>query len=215
VTAESSPRPPVRRQLRVLGILSGAAEAGFDPLAVRQLHSIAYFADALAPVWDLEILDAQLLKRREGPTSPALQRDIDLLVGSGVIEVSSVKHSEDADGLWRLDADYSLNSGFAEPILAAAREFAHFDLELRYVREVALALSGLGALGIEQATALDASYGNERVDFGDMVDIEDQSRNPTAQVAERFEQLLRPEVSISNAEQIHLYVDALYSRLSN
>lgn len=203
----------VRRQLRVVSIVRAAADAGFDPLPLRQLHAIAYFADALAPVWGLDIIDAQLLKRREGPTSPALQRDVDLLVGSGVLAVCSVRHTEDADGYWGLDATYSLNTAFSDPILSQMRAFEQFASELLYVREVAFALSGLGALGIAEAPAIDASYGNALIDFGDMVDIGDADRNNTAKVARRFEDLLRPTVAITDAEQINLYVDALFQRL--
>jgi hypothetical protein len=167
-------------------------------------------------VWGLRILDAQLLKRREGPTSPLVQRDIDRLVGEGVINASSVRHAADAEGLWRLDAAYSLNGELADPILAAARSFHDFALELDYLREVVFALSSLGAIGIAGASAADASYGNELVDLGGMVDIAGDSsqENLTAQVATRFGELMHPDIALSDSEKVHLYVRELYRRLA-
>jgi hypothetical protein len=212
----SSALAHVRRQLRLIGILSAAESSGLFPLPARQLHTIGYFADALAPVWGLRIIDAQLLKRREGPTSPLLQNDVDRLVGQGVVKASSVRHSEDAEGLWRLDADYALNRELAAPIIDAARSFQRFDLELDYLQEVVLALSGFGALGIVGASAADASYGDEMVDLGGMVDIAEvgSMANQTARVANRFGDLALPEIELSDAEKIHLYMRELYGRLT-
>lgn len=204
----------VRRQLRLVAILSAAREAGLDPLPARQLHAVAYFADALAPVWGLRILDTQLLKQREGPTSPILQRDVDLLVGRGILVAASVRHVEDADGNWRLDAHYTLNDKFVNPILDAANKLEL--TELPYVREVVFAMSGLGLLGIARASALDASYGSELVDIGGMVDIgsDPSSLNDTARVAMRFGVLMESQVKLSAAEEVHLYVLELYKRIS-
>jgi hypothetical protein len=213
--AATEPLQHVRRQLRLIAILAAAETAGLTPLPARQLHTVGYFADALAPVWGLRILDAQLLKRAEGPTSQILQHDVDRLVGRGILTVSSVGYSEDADGLWRLDADYSLNLELAQPIIDAARPFASFALELEYLREVVFAMSGLGVLGIGAASAADASYGNRLIEFGDVVDIESRSSEPnqSARVAIRFGELMAPEIALSDAEKVHLYVRELYVRL--
>ena len=77
MSTAAAPLPDVRRQLRVIAILAGAEAAAITPLPARQLHAVGYFADVLAPVWGLQILDPKLLKRSEGPTSPALQADVD------------------------------------------------------------------------------------------------------------------------------------------
>lgn len=211
----TEPLQNVRRQLRLVAILAAAETAGLTPLSARQLHTVGYFADALAPVWGLRILDAQLLKRAEGPISQVLQHDVDRLVGRGVLTVSSVGYSEDAEGLWRLDAAYSLNLELAQPIIESTQPFASFALEFEYLREVVFAMSGLGALGISAASAADASYGDRLIEFGDVVDIESHRSEPnqSARVAIRFGELMAPEIALSDAEKVHLYVRELYARL--
>jgi len=205
----------IRRTVRLVGLLSAAEAAGLVPLPARQLHTVGYFADALAPVWGLRILDAHVLKLQGGPTSPLLQADLDRLVGMGVVTVSEVRHAEDADGLWRLDGDYSLNWDFARPILDKANSFDRFAVELEFLREVVFALSGLGAVGIVSAGTLDASYGDAMVGPKGMVDLAGDATesNPTARVAIRFRELLQPEIELSDAEMVHLYVRELYNRL--
>lgn len=211
-----TPLGQLRRQLRVVAILSAAHRAGLTPLPARQLHTIAYFADALAPVWDLRILDAQLLKRREGPMSPELQHDVDRLVGMGLLVPSAVQHRMDQDGLWRLDAEYVLNEAFSDRVLDVASTLPALMEQIEFVREVVYAVSGLGDTGIPAATSKDASYGDELVDFGDVVDIATvgASENATAQVARRFGVLMREE-GFSSAEMIHFYVRELYKRVAN
>ncbi len=207
----------IRRQLRLLAILSAAEDTGLVPVPASQLHVIAYFADALAPVWSLRIIDEQLLKRQSGPMSPLLQQDLDLLVGRGVVAAHSVRHIVDADGSWRLDANYELHQEFACPIIAKAtgfsREVVHFD----FVREVVYAIAGLGLLGITAAPASDAAYGDSLVDFGGLLDIGELPRygNQTVRVARRFGELADDDVSLTGAEMVHLYVRELYNRLDH
>lgn len=207
----------VHRRVRVVSILSGARDAGLTPLPSRQLHAVAYFADALAPVWDLRILDSQLLKRREGPSSPALQRDVDALVGAGVLRADSLRHAKDADGVWRLEANYDLDPKLSAPILEASASYPQTGLELRFVREVVYALSGLGVLGIVPASTEDASYADRQVDFGSMLSIggETVDANPSARVAMRIGDLMESEVELTDAEEIHLYVRELHKRVSH
>jgi hypothetical protein len=205
----------LRRRLRLIAILSAAENAGLIPLSVRQLHTVGYFADALAPVWGLRILDAHVLKLREGPSSPRLQADLDRLVGMGVVGATAIRHVKDDEGRWRLDADYALNWSFAKPILEKAATFERFAVEAGFLREVVFALSSLGALGMVGAGSLDASYGDEMVGPRGMVDLAaEEASNPSTRVALRFRELLQPEVDLSNSEMVHLYVRELHNRLT-
>ena len=207
----------VRRQLRIVSILSAAEIAGIAPLPAVPLHTIAYFTDALAPVWGLRILDAQLLKRRAGPMSPILQHDVDLLVTRGVVTADDVRHVPDGDKTWRLDAQYSLNGPYAQPILAAVDRFEAQAQQHAFVREVVNAVSGLGLDGISKASATDAAYSDVMVDFGGLLDIggSAQESNLSAQVALRFGQLSQPWASLTSSEMVHLYVRQLYARLTS
>lgn len=205
----------LRRQLRIVAILAGSERAGLTPLPVAQLHTIAFFADALAPVWNLRILDAQLLKRKAGPLSPPLQEDLDSLVGRGVVEPRNVRHVRDADHVWRLEASYLLNWTMAGPILEKASTYESEADQVRLTEEVVLAVSALSSDTIAEATAADAAYGDLLVDNGEVLDIETRTgeTNLTARVALRFGQLMEPEVNLSPAEMVHLYVRQLDKRI--
>jgi hypothetical protein len=175
---------------------------------------MAFFADALAPVWSLRLLDAQLLKSRAGPFSPALQEDVDALVGRAVVEPFDVKHLRDADGAWRLDANYALTP-LAEPVLERGMLLPHLAAEISFAEEVVLAVSNLTPTAIDQVADTDATYGDIEVAFGEIVDMQQDDHEPnlSAQVALRFGELLSAEVRLSPAEMVHLYVHELDKRL--
>jgi len=209
---DASPLEPAKRQLRLIAILAGASRAGLTPLPASELHAIAYFVDALAPVWGLRLLEARLLKNPDGPHSPALQADCDMLVGKGLIDVSGVGYRRDAAGKWRLRARYELNPVFAEPVLERARTLSIAVADIAYVQEVVYAVSALGD-GVAAASLFDASYGDEMLDIGSMLDIGTSAGvNRTARVAERFGELMETEVVLTEAEKLNLYVDELGGR---
>jgi hypothetical protein len=207
----------LRRQLRVVALLAGARRAGTTPVGISQLHVLAYFADALSPVWDLRIVDPQLLKRAGGPFSPALQADVDGLVGLGVIEATGIEHVQDPDFGWRLQAAYRLNWKFASRILDKARSFEGWNREVRFVEEVVLAFSTLDQNRLLAAVAEDASYGDIEVSAGRLLDIarHDEHPNLTARVALKFRHLLQPQVDLLAPEMVHLYVRELDRRMSD
>jgi hypothetical protein len=205
----------LRRQLRVVAILASAEAAGIAPLPSAHLHTIAYFADALAPVWGLRILDAQLLKRKDGPMSPVLQQDVDRLVGRGVVVPLHVRHVEGADGRWSLDACYALNAAFGGRITDAVGRYPEQAEQLEFVTEVVHALAALGPWSAK-ASSSDAAYADEVIDYGNVVDIETlrSGVNLTARVALRIGHVMKPQAELSPAELVHLYVREVYTRLS-
>lgn len=207
----------IKRRLRILAILSGAQRAALVPLDINALHTMAYFADALAPVWDLRILDAQSLKRRSGPFSPLVQGELDRMVGQGLIVPSEVRHSQDESGAWRLAASYRLNPILAAPVLSAAMELPEQAEEIRFVEEIVLAAAAIGPAQLQQVAATDAAYGDVEVAEGRMVDVEgtEDMPNLSARVAMRFAALVDSGVNLKPAELIHLYVRELDRRLRN
>jgi hypothetical protein len=64
---------------------------GGTPIDTRTLHAFAFFANVLSPLWDLEPLDGSILKDQHGPYYPALQRELDALVGDGLVTVVSLQ----------------------------------------------------------------------------------------------------------------------------
>jgi hypothetical protein len=204
------------RKLRLIAILDACRLAGLSPTNVTTLHTIAYLADALAPVWHLPILNGQILKRSQHLFFPSLQRDLDMLVGHGVVHVSRVRYvqSEDGNG-WQLDAHYTLESEFSERVLSVARSYERQARKLKFVREVVYAASGLGADGIDDLGRIDAAYSDPRVDVGGVVDIDTESglTNATARVALRFAKLTEDSRELTEPELVHLYVRHLYARM--
>ena len=132
------------RQFRLLVVIDAAERVGLTPLPVGPLHTLAYLTDALAPVWNLPVLDGQILKQVQ-PFFPLLQADVDRLVGRGLLVPSHVRYVERAAGL-ALDARYAVNQDFVQPILAAASELSLLSREVAHVRETVYAASGLDSL---------------------------------------------------------------------
>jgi len=176
---------------------------------------IAYFADVLAPVWNLPVLDSVVLKQLRRPFFPRLQTDLDYLVGSGIVLATRVGYVQAGDDDVRIDADYELNRSFAEPILVEIRNHAQQAERLDFVREVVYAVSAFGVDGIPDLGTADAAYSDPLVDFGGLIDITEDAdeSNPSARAALRFRQLDISASNLSDAEVVHLYVRHLYSRM--
>ena len=146
------------RQVRILLLLSGAADAGLEPVPLPILHTLAYLSNALAPVWSLQPFDGKILKRRGSPFYPTLQWDVDHLVGKGVIRVHDIRYSED-NGQWRIDASYSLNEPMASKILETIEEVGYEPSLKSFCAELAQAVAALPYGLISEILGEDASYG--------------------------------------------------------
>ena len=205
----------LERQLRLIAIMDAAERCGLVPISSHDLHAVAYLTDVLAPVWDLPVLDGHVLKRKGSPFFPPMQRDLDSLVGMGVVQVDQFRYQH-GDDEWRLDADYSLYRPFADRILAALKEHESHRTSYTFTQEVVYAASGFGEDELRQLRNADAAYSDPLVDIGGLVTIADDGGklNETAKVALRFQQLSESRRRFSSAEAIHLYVRHLYSRMN-
>lgn len=205
----------LRRQTRLVMILDAAEKAGLSPVPVRRLHKIAYFANVLAPIWDMPPLDGKLLKRRGGPFYPGLQTDLDGLVGIGLAAISGLTHVLDEEKRWRLEGSYALNYGFGEPILRRLKWFEDEEQLRRFIEEIGLALSSLSDFDFDGATMEDATYSDPMVDIGNVIDFAEWNDiNFSANAAQELGTLL-PDHSIPTiGEKLHLYVRHLSVRIS-
>lgn len=204
----------VERRVRLILLLRAAENAGLTPLPILHLHTLAYMSDVLSPVWEVPVFEGKVLKRRGSPFYISLQRDLDRLVGMGVVLVSSISHVLDEDGRWRLEGSYRLHRPFADPIL---KEVAAYEDEwalASFIQELAYALSALGRDDLTRATSEDATYADPVVDVGNVVDFAEWDQvNCAANAARRFEQILPGGARATRAEMLHLYVRHLYGRL--
>jgi hypothetical protein len=203
-----------QRRVRLVVLLEGAAGAGLTPLPVTRLHLLAYFANVLAPAWDLPPLDGKVLKRRTGAFYPLLQRDLDDLVGTGVVSVHHVAHTRGTDGRWRLEGEYSLNPQAAFPILSVLRTFDDERVVLDFARELALAVSSFPGEVFDAAADDDASYADPVVGFGNVLDFgEWKDENYSAAAARLFDQYLPAGSPASPGERLHFYAHHLQTRV--
>lgn len=206
----------IRRRVRLVIILDAAERAGLAPLPIMRLHTIAYLANVLAPVWDMPAIDGKILKRQGGPFYPALQQDLDRLVGQGVVAVSNLTHVDTGKGRWRLEGTYKLVGEMAQPILVFLEELADERRAAQFVRELVLALSALSDQEIDAVGREDATYADPRVGLGNVVDFGEWSKqNSSANAAERFASILPTQSHVSASEKVHLYVRHLQRRMAN
>lgn len=202
------------REIRIVAMLDALEALGETPVELIPLHMIAYFSDALAPVWKLPILDKQVLKQAR-PYFPAFQEDLDRLVGIGLVAVSDVEYLRDGERS-RLNARYELNRSFADRILALARSFPERANDLHFVKEVVNATSGLAVRDLSRVGTVDATYSDPMIDMGGLIEIArdpGEPANASARVALRFGELLAEDGPLSTAEMINLYVRRLYARM--
>lgn len=202
-----------RRSIRLLSILRCAHDAGFDPVPGAAVHTIAYLADALSPVWGLPFLDAHVLKQRTRPNFPSLQRDLDVLVGRGVVEVCDLSVSPEASAESPITASFSLTPLAGPPLnLILASEY--FLRQYEFVREVTYAAAALGPEGLAGIGTVDASYADPFADVGSVIELGQPSSSgrTTAEVAEKFRDLA-PDADLTDSQLVHLYLRHLYSRL--
>ncbi|MFN3625044.1 MAG: hypothetical protein ACK4TP_13400 [Hyphomicrobium sp.] len=205
------------RQVRLIVLLEAARSAGLTPIDVVRLHTLAYLSNVLSQVWDMPPMDGKILKRRGGPFYPAMQADLDRLVGMGLVLLGRVGHRQDEDGRWRLEGEYRLNSSLAAPVLDAIRRSEAEARTLRYVKEIAFALAGLDEAEIDRAVSEDATYADPAISPGNVVDFGEwqrwQEKNYSANASLRLGDLLPSGRRASTGEQLHLYVRHLHRRM--
>lgn len=204
----------LRRRVRLVCLLDAAERAGVVPLPLLPLHTLAYLSNVLAPVWNMPVMDGKVLRRRAGPLYPELQRDLDHLVGMGVVTISGLKHVDDAENRCRLEGSYRLNRSFADPILGCLLHFEEENAMLAFLRELAFAISTLADDDLTDAASQDATYSDFIVDFGNVIDFAEwQQRNSAACAANALGQSLPGGSRPYPGEKLHLYVRHLSGRL--
>jgi hypothetical protein len=143
-----------------------------------------------------------------------LQRDLDRLVGMGLVVICGVSHARDEDNRWRLEGAYRLNFDLAARPLES---LATFESERRlsaFLQELAFALSALTDQELDQAMTEDATYADPIVTVGNVVDFgEWQNKNWSSQAADHFEHLMPGGSRATPGEKLHLYVRHLHARL--
>lgn len=199
-----------RRHSLLVGIFDALDLAGIRPVAPSLLHAVWYLANALAPAWRLEPFDAAILKTGRQPYFPMLQRDVDTLVGMGMLTVTRLEIDRVAN---RLHGLFELNRTFANAVLQQMRAIEEEADLLEFLAEVVQALNRLSEIDQQTGLSEDATYA--RAEIGNVVDlgewIERSGLTPTAEVLTRIETLAGED--LMPAECMEIYVDHLGRRL--
>lgn len=204
----------LRRQARILVLLAGAARAGLAPMGIIPFHAFAFLSNVLAPVWDMPAFDGKILKKKGGPFYPALQRDLDRMVGLGMVLITHVAHVRDPDGKWRLEGRYCLNRQLSAPAVDYLLSLSDEARFATFATEIAYALSALGEEELEHALVEDATYSDPTVSENNVLDFEEWTqRNPSANAANYFERFMPAGIKATPGEKLHLYVRHLHQKI--
>jgi hypothetical protein len=211
--SESDPSSDLSVRARLLQIIGALERAGGTPVSNRDLHAFAYLANVLSPVWEVEPVERSVLKDRDGPRSAALEHELDLCVGAGLIAVDALK--PDLENPSRLDASYCLNAITARPVLAAISVLPDEGNITAYLNELAFAFLEITPEQRDDAALQDAAWSNPAVAEGRIVDFGErrrQSINPAYNAAEAFQQFAPDGVTLNKAEKLLMYVRLLKRR---
>ena len=201
----------LRRSVRLLMLLDASERAGLTPIHLRRLHTFAYLSNVLAPVWDTQVFDGRLLKLRGGPFYPAMQHDLDRLVGRGLVIITDLRYVLDADDRWRLDGNFSLNRDLASDALNAIVTFPQgFEIQ-SFLLEVAYAVSALSDSEFDALPSQDPTYSDFNVDFESVLDFDEWRKlNFSANATRHFAAFL---ANTTPGELLHMYVRHLGRRI--
>jgi hypothetical protein len=204
---------PRQQAVRVLVLLDALARSGLVPTEARALHELAYLANVLSPVFDLNPLDATLLKRASGPYYPELQQTIDHLVGRALVDALGLEYRfVNEDQRYRVVATYRLH----RPRVQAAldRHAQVFPDEALYLRELAAAYSTLTDEQLGQAAREDARYADRSVDVGNVIDFGEYD-GPAKNFSRNAALAFAPGRRLEPAERLYLYLDHLSTRVAH
>ncbi len=198
---------------RVLQILAALEEAGATPIPNRDLHAIAYLANVLSPMWDIEPIEGSVLKTKDGPHSSIFETQLDRCICQGLVVVTSLE--DDAENPHRISASYRLAADRARPLLSVINGFPDEEIVRAFLNELAFAFADI-APELRDDTALeDASWTNPAiadqrvVDFAEFID---RNRNPSHNVVNAFQRYAPAGVTYSLAEKLAMYLRLLKRR---
>jgi hypothetical protein len=188
----------------VLLLLDAAEQADLTPLSSQRLHRMAFLANCLSPVYDIPVLDGEILKYPRGPFYPDLQWDVDRLVFMGLAEISNIQHERDELGWW-FSASYALSPIGVDRVERVISEIPSARDRHGFYLEVAGAYATLGMEGREDAALQDANYRNEDVFQRGLIDYSEIGENFSIQAVDIFSRFTPPGVGVTSRDKLYLY----------
>lgn len=198
---------------RLLQMLAALERVEGAPIDTTTLHAFAFFANVLSPLWDLHPLEGSVLKQSGSPYFPALQRELDCLVGLGFVEVVSLQKG-DADGV--LQATFRLAHERAFPVLEVMRGLPDEASAEEFLTELADAFIEIRPDRRDDAAEVDAAYSDPAVAEGRIVDfaewVSPTLGNAAWNTAQQFQRYVPVGVTLSRAEKLVMYMRLMKRR---
>lgn len=204
-------------QVRVLRLLRALIDSGLEEVSLEDFHAFAFFAEALAPVWDVQSPLSDVLKEEDGPHYPALQRELDRLVGYGLVTVSRLT-SEDRGGRWRLDVAFSINIKAAAAVLDVADAMPDEDMNAaEFLTELAFSFADIPVGLRDDAARVDAAWSAPSATSGRLISLSGERGrskpgNYSTDAARHFQTFAPDGVTLTPAEQTSLYMSLMKRR---
>ncbi len=201
-------------QVRILRLLSALLRAGVEEVTIQDFHAFAFFSEVLAPVWGVASPIGDVLKEADGPHYPALQREIDHLVGLGLVRVSHLS-SDDRGGRWRLDVRFAVDSGRAREVLQIADSMPDEDpRSLDFLEQLAFSFAAIPDALRDDAARFDAAWSAPETSDGRFIAMRGgrDGDNYSAEAAQHFQKFAPEGVVLNPAEQTSLYMSLMRRR---
>ncbi|QQM31717.1 hypothetical protein JET14_05985 [Martelella lutilitoris] len=203
---------PLFIRARLLQMFLALEKTGGTPIDTISLHSFAFFANVLSPLWDLYPLEGSVLKDGESPYFPALQKELDRLVGLGLVEVVALKSGEEN----QLHAEFRLRYESAEKALDLIRVLPDEAEVEAFLLELADAFVEIRPELRDDAARLDAAYSDPGVAEGRVVDfaewVSPTRGNASWNTAQKFQQYVEEGVTLNRAEKLVMYMRLMQRR---
>ncbi len=202
--------PPGRADLErwawMLLLLDASERAGLTPIDTPRLHRLAYFANCLAPVYDLPVADGKIMKFVRGPYYPDFQWDIDRLVAMGLMSLRTFEPFEDVHGWW-FSASYVVPPTALEhiPFIRESPRLARIhDFQV----ELASAFADMPDEVQMTSGERDATYADPTVPEGALIDFAEwttRQQNYSNQAAQAVSNYSPLGLRLLARDRIHLY----------
>lgn len=203
---------PILIRSRLLQMMAALERVGGTPIDTRSLHAFAFFANVLSPLWDLHPLEGSVLKDSGAPYFPALQRELDCLVGEGFITVVRLVRS-DAEGLL---ATFRLHHDRAGRVLQALGSLPDEARTDEFLTELADAFVEIRPDRRDDAAVADAAYSDPAVAEGRIVDfaewVSPTRGNAAWNTAQQFQRYVPAGVTLNRAEKLVMYMRLMKRR---
>jgi hypothetical protein len=203
---------------RLVQIMAALERNGATPIPSRSLHSFAFFANVLSPIWDLTPLDGSVLKQKSGPFYPALQREIDYLIGRSVLTVVSLKSMDHGEASF-IEPSLRLSKANAQSVLEVVDALPDEQMTGRFLDQLAAAFVEITPDERADAATLDAAYSDPAVASGRIVDfaewVEPTFGNPAWSTAQAFQQYMPNKMILNRAEKLAMYMRLIKKRAAN